>query len=803
MQIASLRKLLGPQRDRDRSGARLRFARRSATRLPTAPPPSVLARRAPRGRDAARPSRAAANLPRACRAGAVRPRRRHAPRSRALLATHRLVTVVGAGGIGKTPADAGGRSARPTSFRDGVWWIELAGARRPGAACAARSPAARSRQPERDAGAADARRGDLRRGDALARARQLRAPASTPSRDLVERAAARLRRGLRVLATSQEPLRVPAEQQLPARAAGGAARRGGAERARLRRGRSSSSRARARSTPRFALDDADAAGGRSRSAAGSTAFRSRIELAAARVPLLGLRAARTRGCDERFRLLTGGARTALRAPPDAARDDGLEPRAARRARAGGVPQARRLRRRLHDRARAGGVRATTRIDAWAVLDQLGALVDKSLVVAERPSRAALPPARDDARVRPRAARRRGRDRSACCAARRDACWHSCAAPTTANGQHAAHRRATRRSSCPSSTTCAPPMAGRRARRRSSLVELAGVSSSVWIFASLNLEGIERCAALQARLGDDTPLALRARFWLAHARLGIVTGRRDCYEAACRAAEGVSRARRRGRSLRRALHPGLDRLRTRRIDRGGCGHRRGEPPGARRLPAAPARLVRLDAGALAAGRRPHRRGAGVGPAQAALYRRTASRSAKRSRWAPTSPRTKSSSAASRPPRRAPGQRSSIWSASALPRPPATCAPAWRTRSCCRAKPPRRSSKRGSRCRCCAPKPTKTSLATLAPALAQLGRPADAARIAGFIDADAASAGRLWRITDGRHRRRLDELLGATLTADQIAGLAAAGAALDLDQAFALAFEKAPPRAPFEGEQGESE
>ena len=104
-----------------------------------------------------------------------------------------------------------------------------------------------------------------------------------------------------------------------------------------------------------------------------------IELAAARMGVLSVEQIAER-LDDSLRLLTAGGRTA--APPsDAEGDAGLEPRAARRARAEAV-------RRLS--VFAGGwtleaaeaVGAGDGIEQDDVLDLLSRLVDKSLVVAE-------------------------------------------------------------------------------------------------------------------------------------------------------------------------------------------------------------------------------------------------------------------------------------------------------------------------------------------------------------------------------------------------------------------------------------
>ena len=106
-----------------------------------------------------------------------------------------------------------------------------------------------------------------------------------------------------------------------------------------------------------------------------------IELAAARVRALSV-AEILEGLHDRFRLLTGGARTAvrrqqtLRASVDWSHALLSEPERVVVSPAGGVSG------RLRPRRRAGGRRRRLRWSAIQVLDLLSLLVDKSLVVAE-------------------------------------------------------------------------------------------------------------------------------------------------------------------------------------------------------------------------------------------------------------------------------------------------------------------------------------------------------------------------------------------------------------------------------------
>jgi len=183
---------------------------------------------------------------------------------------------------------------------------------------------------------------------------------------------------VRLLATSQEPLRVAQEHvyrlgalALPAEAGVESARQAGAV---------ALFEARARAAdPRFALTEHNIAAvvDICRHLDGIALA---IELAAARLPLLGVDGLRAR-LDERFSVLKGGPRLALK------RHQTL--RAALDWSHGLLMQDEQtVFRRLGVFAgsfsleSAQRVTADDRIDRWAMLDHLGALVDKSLVVAE-------------------------------------------------------------------------------------------------------------------------------------------------------------------------------------------------------------------------------------------------------------------------------------------------------------------------------------------------------------------------------------------------------------------------------------
>ena len=67
------------------------------------------------------------------------------------------------------------------------------------------------------------------------------------------------------------------------------------------------------------------------------------------------------------------------------------------------------------------------------------------------------------------------------------------------------------------------------------VALAAVSYSVWWSSSLLAEGLARCLDLRRHIDAGVSAAAAARFWLATAKLGIYSIRRESYDAALRAA----------------------------------------------------------------------------------------------------------------------------------------------------------------------------------------------------------------------------------------------------------------------------
>jgi tetratricopeptide (TPR) repeat protein len=176
-----------------------------------------------------------------------------------------------------------------------------------------------------------------------------------------------------------------------------------------------------------------------------------------------------------------------------------------------------------------------RIDAWAALDHLGALVDKSLVLAEGdpvPRYRLLETTRAYALERLAEAgetqdmlRRHAEAMLAFLERyeRDDRRWTATRADEIAAAAELDNLRA------------ALGWAATAAEGADLVLPLAGVSVHVW-FATFHLaEGLERCLALRQHVHDGVSLRDAARYWLAVTRLGVYSLRRESFEAGSRAA----------------------------------------------------------------------------------------------------------------------------------------------------------------------------------------------------------------------------------------------------------------------------
>ena len=257
-----------------------------------------------------------------------------------------------------------------------------------------------------------------------------------------------------------------------------------------------------------------------------------IEMAAARLPLLGLEGVRQR-LDARFKILTGNSRTVLRRHQTLrATLDWSHSLLS--------PDEQTVLRRLGVFAGTFSLEAAERIasdaqlDPAAALEHLGALVDKSLVMAEgddAPRYRLLETTRAYALERLGDAGETGPMLRRHAEVLRDqlADWDRRGAGVTAADRASFSAEL-------DNLRAALGWARDDAEASELGVELASLSLPIWQTAVTLHEGIETLLAIAPRLGEQTPDTTRARFWSAVARLGMVTARRECFEAAGQAGD---------------------------------------------------------------------------------------------------------------------------------------------------------------------------------------------------------------------------------------------------------------------------
>jgi predicted ATPase/DNA-binding winged helix-turn-helix (wHTH) protein len=370
VQVGSLRRLLGPSAIATIPGRGYRF---TALADGGASPPAAPSSAAPVSSEAASPSAPPSNLPAATR---LYGREADLQALTELLRDHAIVSVVGAGGIGKTKLALCAALAVPApDFPHGRWWVELAAVNEPSLVAETIATALGASLPA-------GRSPSVALGDLLAQRRLLLvldncehlADGLVPLIDLLRAQAP----GVRLLLTSQESLKCEDERvyrlgslEIPAQEGTAQARDCGAVALFVERARAAD--------PRFDWSE--------HNAQDVVAICRRldgiplaIELAAARVPLLGVQGLHTR-LDRMFDVLTGSSRMKLR------RHQTL--RAALEWSVGLLSaDERAVLRRLG--VFVGGftlelaqqVARDHDMDEWRVLDILGVLIDRSLVIAE-------------------------------------------------------------------------------------------------------------------------------------------------------------------------------------------------------------------------------------------------------------------------------------------------------------------------------------------------------------------------------------------------------------------------------------
>ncbi len=517
VQISSLRKLFGPQVITTIPGRGYRFS--AALDGETPPPPAPAVSALPEeAQGASAPSNLPAHLP------TIFGRDADVRAVVDLLRHHHLVALVGSGGVGKTRLALAVAESQRESFTDGVWWVELASVSDPAlvANVVAETLGIPFTEQKPAAQALLSALADQHVLIVLDNCEHVLDAASALSESLLRRCAR-----VRVLVTSQESLKLPGEQayRVPSLAVPAVG-----EPIAANEGAVALFIARAHEIdPRTSFDGKglEAAVAICRALDGIPLA---IELAAARVPLLGVEGLQQR-LSERFKVLTAGSRRVLQRHQTlrAALEwsHGLltneEQAVFRRLGVfvGGFPL-----------ELAQAVASDERINTWLTLDLLGHLVDKSLVVAdggERPRYRLLETTRAFAIEQLAMA---GETQSML---RRHAeALHQYLLPLRERHWSLSPAEMRRGHAEIDNLRAALDWAESSDGDRSLAYALLGASNFVWYYGDRQLEGSERCQRLLPVAG--IPPEIEARFQLTTARLGSKAARPESFAAAGRAAE---------------------------------------------------------------------------------------------------------------------------------------------------------------------------------------------------------------------------------------------------------------------------
>ncbi len=523
VQISTLRKVLGAQAIATIPGRGYRLvladapsasASDSGVRPSTAPPPARQ-----------RPARAPTNLP--APSAALLGRDHELDAVRALVVSNPLVSIVGAGGMGKTRLAQNVAAAQDDAFPDGIWWVDLASLADPTlvATTAARVIGAPGGEGAGPLQALQALLESQQSLIVLDNCEHLADAVVVLAEALVAYAP-----HVRILVTSQEPLRSAREQlyrlgplATPAQGEPMPVAFDGSVLLFIERARALDSR--------FVLDAA-----RWPSVAEICrrldGIPLAIEMAAARLPLLGIEGLRQR-LDERFNILTGNSRTVLRrhqtlrATLDWSHSL-LSPGEQIVLRRLGVFAG------SFSLESAQRVASDAQLDPWAAIDDLGALVDKSLVMAEGGE---TPRYRLLETTRAYALERLGEAGETSALLRRHAeALRDLLAEIDRSGEPAGAADPHLLRGELDNLRAALSWARDQGDAGDLVAELASLSSPVWNATVSLHEGIEALLSVAPRLCAATPAAVQARFWKTLARLGTVSARRECFDAAARAAD---------------------------------------------------------------------------------------------------------------------------------------------------------------------------------------------------------------------------------------------------------------------------